>query len=122
MRLFGFSSVIGRGIYWPTSRRKPVVKPEWPGTTGYCCLALAFYWLCPLTRRFEGLTNGGMNPMSRKSQILVALLATSPLALPTSAKQAMHPLKSQSPEQQKKDDAQCIAWPVQQSGFDPAKP
>jgi hypothetical protein len=28
----------------------------------------------------------------------------------------------QSPEQQKQDDAQCSAWAVQQSGYDPAKP
>src|ERR1700730_2277306 len=101
MPLFGFSSVIGRGIYWPTSRRKHVVKPEWPGTTGYCCLALAFYWLCPLTRRFEGLTNGARNPMSRKSQILVACLATSTLAVPTLAQQDIHAMRKQSPEQQK---------------------
>ena len=60
--------------------------------------------------------------MSRKSQILVACLAASTLPVPTLAQQDMHPMKRQSPEQQKKDDAQCFAWSVQQSGFDPAKP
>jgi hypothetical protein len=60
--------------------------------------------------------------MSRKSQILVACLATSMLAAPTLAQQDIHPMKKQSPAQQKKDDAQCVAWSVQQSGFDPAKP
>jgi hypothetical protein len=60
--------------------------------------------------------------MSRKSQILVACLATSTLAAPTLAQQNIHPLNRQSPEQQKKDDAQCFTWAVQQSGFDPAKP
>ena len=60
--------------------------------------------------------------MSRKLQILVACLATSMLAVPALAQQDIHPLKRQSPEQQKKDDAQCVAWSVQQSGFDPAKP
>ena len=60
--------------------------------------------------------------MSRKLQILVAWLATSMLTVPAVAQQDIHPLKRQSPEQQKKDDAQCVAWSVQQSGFDPAKP
>jgi hypothetical protein len=60
--------------------------------------------------------------MSRKSQILVACLATSTLAVPALGQQDVHPLKRQSPEQQKKDDAQCFAWSVQQTGFDPTKP
>src|ERR1700682_3829990 len=60
--------------------------------------------------------------MSRKSRILVACLATSTLAVPTLAQQDIHAMRKQSPEQQKKDDAQCFAWSVQQSGFDPAKP
>jgi hypothetical protein len=60
--------------------------------------------------------------MSRKSQILVACLAASTLPVPTLAQQDIHAMRKQSPEQQKKDDAQCLAWSVQQSGFDPAKP
>ena len=60
--------------------------------------------------------------MSRKSQILVACLAASTLSVPTLAQQDIHAMRKQSPEQQKKDDAQCFAWSVQQSGFDPAKP
>lgn len=60
--------------------------------------------------------------MSRKSQILVSCLATVALVAPTAAQHNVHPTKMQSPEQQKQDDAQCSAWAVQQSGYDPAKP
>lgn len=43
-------------------------------------------------------------------------------ALPAAAQQYVYPAKGQSPEQQKKDEASCHTWAVQQSGFDPAKP
>ncbi|HXZ48764.1 MAG TPA: hypothetical protein VEG27_07065 [Usitatibacter sp.] len=38
------------------------------------------------------------------------------------AAQFVYPAKGQSPEQQKKDEAACHSWAVDQSGFDPAKP
>jgi hypothetical protein len=39
-----------------------------------------------------------------------------------SAQQYVYPAKGQTPEQQKADEADCYAWAVQQTGFDPAKP
>jgi hypothetical protein len=36
--------------------------------------------------------------------------------------QSVYPAKGQSPEQQKKDEAECHAWAVDDSGYDPAKP
>jgi hypothetical protein len=42
-------------------------------------------------------------------------------ALPVAA-QYVYPAKGQSAEQQKKDEAECYTWAVQQSGVDPAKP
>lgn len=38
------------------------------------------------------------------------------------AQQYVYPSKGQSPQQQKRDEAACYTWAVQQSGFDPAKP
>lgn len=38
------------------------------------------------------------------------------------AQQYVFPAKGQSPEQQKKDEGDCHAWAVGQTGFDPAKP
>jgi len=43
------------------------------------------------------------------------------LAIPASA-QYVYPAKGQSPDRQKKDEAECYTWAVQQSGVDPAKP
>ncbi len=60
--------------------------------------------------------------MGRKSRILVYCVATLTLVAPIAAPQAIHPTKMQTPEQQKQDDAQCVAWAVQQTGYDPAKP
>jgi hypothetical protein len=34
----------------------------------------------------------------------------------------IYPAKGQTPEQQKKDEAECYLWAVQQSGYDPANP
>jgi predicted lipid-binding transport protein (Tim44 family) len=34
----------------------------------------------------------------------------------------IYPSKGQTPEQQKKDEAECYLWAVQQSGYDPANP
>ncbi len=50
--------------------------------------------------------------------MLASLLATVPLFAQT----MVYPAKGQSPEQQQKDEAECHAWAVQQSGYDPAKP
>ena len=38
------------------------------------------------------------------------------------AQQYVFPAKGQSPEQQKKDESDCHAWAVGQTGFDPAQP
>ena len=43
-------------------------------------------------------------------------------ALPVAAQQYVYPAKGQSKDQQKKDEAACQTWAVQQSGYDPAKP
>jgi hypothetical protein len=39
-----------------------------------------------------------------------------------SAQQFVYPAKGQSPAQQKKDEAQCHTWAVQQAKYDPTKP
>lgn len=38
------------------------------------------------------------------------------------SQQIIYPAKGQSPQQQKKDEAECYAWAKQQTGFDPAAP
>ena len=38
------------------------------------------------------------------------------------AQQYVYPAKGQTPQQQKKDEAECHTWAVGQSGYDPAKP
>jgi hypothetical protein len=43
-------------------------------------------------------------------------------AASVSAQQYVYPAKGQSPDQQKKDEAQCHTWAVQQSKYDPANP
>jgi hypothetical protein len=60
--------------------------------------------------------------MRTKSRILIYCVATFTLVAPTASPQNMRPMKMQSPEQQKQDDAQCAAWAGQQTGYDPAKP
>jgi hypothetical protein len=60
--------------------------------------------------------------MSRTLPIFISCLATVALVAPTSAQENIHPTKMQSAEQQRQDDAQCLTWAVQQSGYDPAKP
>jgi len=49
--------------------------------------------------------------------IAVALSTTA-----VSGQQFVYPAKGQTPQQQKKDEAECYTWAVKQSGFDPAKP
>jgi hypothetical protein len=57
-----------------------------------------------------------------KLRILLSLALCAALIGETSAQQYVYPAKGQSPEQQKKDEAACYQWAVQQTGFDPAKP
>ena len=38
------------------------------------------------------------------------------------AQQFVYPAKGRSPDQQKKDEAACHSWAVEQSKFDPSKP
>jgi hypothetical protein len=51
-----------------------------------------------------------------------ALVACGSLVITAAfAQQFVYPAKGQSAEQQKKDEAACYQWAVQQTGFDPAK-
>jgi hypothetical protein len=50
--------------------------------------------------------------------VSVGFIAAIPIA---SAQQFVYPAKGQSAQQQKKDESECYAWAVQQSGVDPAK-
>jgi hypothetical protein len=52
--------------------------------------------------------------------VLVLVLGMA-LAGGAGAQQFAYPAKGQSAEQQKKDEAACYTWAVQQTGFDPAK-
>lgn len=49
-------------------------------------------------------------------------IATLVFASSTSAAQFVYPAKGQSPDQQKKDEAECGTWATGNSGYDPAKP
>ena len=51
-----------------------------------------------------------------------ALAVTAILITDAFAQQIVYPAKSQSPEQQKTDEAACYSWAVEQSMFDPANP
>jgi hypothetical protein len=55
-------------------------------------------------------------------QRALALLIMGLFATGASSQQFVYPAKGQSPDQQKKDEAQCHTWAVQQSKYDPAKP
>jgi hypothetical protein len=52
----------------------------------------------------------------------LALLIMGLFATGASSQQFVYPAKGQSPDQQKKDEAQCHTWAVQQSKYDPANP
>jgi hypothetical protein len=52
---------------------------------------------------------------------VVTILLAGLLVPAVSAQQYVYPAKGQSPDQQKKDEAACHDWAVQQSGVDPAK-
>ena len=56
------------------------------------------------------------------TQRVTALIIAAMFATGASAQQFVYPAKGQSPEQQKKDEAQCHTWAVQQSKYDPANP
>lgn len=51
-----------------------------------------------------------------------ALAVTAILITDAFAQQIVYPAKSQSPAQQKTDEAACYSWAVEQSMFDPANP
>ncbi|QJR15061.1 hypothetical protein [Usitatibacter palustris] len=53
---------------------------------------------------------------------LSALLVTLLFSAAASAQTFVYPAKGQSPEQQKKDEAACHTWAVDQSKYDPANP
>ncbi len=55
---------------------------------------------------------------SLSTAIVLAVVVAAPAAL---GEQFVYPAKGQSAQQQKKDEAECYTWAVQQSGFDPAK-
>lgn len=58
-----------------------------------------------------------------KFRLMVSAVIAGGLAFaPALAQQYVYPAKGQSPEQQKKDEYECHAWAVQQTGFDPTKP
>jgi hypothetical protein len=61
-----------------------------------------------------------MKPVVGKTAIVAvcAALASSGVL----AQQYVYPSKGQSPDLQKKDESECHAWAVQQTGFDPTKP
>ena len=60
--------------------------------------------------------------MTRKLQRLVAAaICGGMLVTGASAQQFVYPAKGQTPDQQKKDEAECYQWAVKQTGFDPAK-
>jgi|SRR5215813_2949298 len=62
-----------------------------------------------------------MSPATRAARISTLLIAAL-FATGVSAQQYVYPAKGQSPNQQKKDEAECYTWAVQQSKYDPANP
>jgi hypothetical protein len=56
------------------------------------------------------------------AQRALVLLIMGLFATGASSQQFVYPAKGQSPEQQKKDEAQCHTWAVKQSKYDPANP
>jgi len=55
-------------------------------------------------------------------QRAIALMIAGLFATGASAEQFVYPAKGQTPEQQKKDEAQCHTWAVKQSKYDPTNP
>ena len=60
--------------------------------------------------------------MLTRPRLFIFCLAVSAPTVAAVADQGVYPLKNQSQEQQKQDEARCVVWAKQQSGFDPAKP
>ena len=56
-----------------------------------------------------------------KQGLFLALALSAAVISQAAAQQFVYPAKGQSPDQQKKDEAACYQWAVQQTGFDPAK-
>ena len=61
-------------------------------------------------------------PFANHAKRAFALVITAIFVTGASAQQFVYPAKGQSPDQQKKDEAQCHTWAVEQSKYDPAKP
>ena len=54
---------------------------------------------------------------------MLTLATASAMSISTlHAQQFTYPAKGQSPEQQKKDEAECGKWATGQTGYDPARP
>jgi hypothetical protein len=53
---------------------------------------------------------------------MVCMLALSAALISPVVAQYVYPVKGQSAQQQKSDEAACYQWAVTQTGFDPAKP
>lgn len=60
--------------------------------------------------------------MHKQARALIVLVAFCGLSAFASAQQAVYPAKGQSIEKQKTDEAECQAWAVKSSGYDPANP
>ena len=59
---------------------------------------------------------------SRNVRIAAIALAGLFAVTDVAAQQFVYPAKGQSPQQQKKDEAECHQWAVGQTGVDPTKP
>jgi hypothetical protein len=55
-------------------------------------------------------------------QRALALMIVGLFATGASSQQFVYPAKGQSPDKQKKDEAECHKWAVEQSKYDPANP
>ncbi len=61
-------------------------------------------------------------PKRRLVSGIVGLGAVALVAAPTLAQVVVYPAKGQSAQQQQRDQGECHAWAVQQTGFNPANP
>ncbi len=60
--------------------------------------------------------------MKRLRDATLAMICGGLFATGAIAQQFVYPAKGQSPDQQKKDEAECYQWAVKQTGIDPSKP
>jgi hypothetical protein len=58
----------------------------------------------------------------RRHVVLVALASALTVTQPAFAQVYLYPERGQSPQQQQKDQGECHAWAVQQTGYNPAAP